>query len=262
MIFRNVTAFFLKARSPVSKRLSDPEKGREESIPPSPVVPRNNHDDNDFTDDSGLQATGTSLVQDRVSQDHPDDDDGHMAIDEEQDGDAITRELEREEYSVEDSPTLQQDSNRPHVSFSTFSTATSGEIPSNFYRRFWSKVKAFMNTSTSHEDLESYVPRYRHLPILSGIIIPFSILLEIPGLTEHWYTGPGNNTPRPNTLILVLGLALSLACCVIANICLFLRFMEKKVKAMTLLCVAFLTLHGVYKQQLYCSRLMVSFWQM
>ena len=268
MVFHNVAAFFLTARS---QRPSDPEKGRSEvPIPPSPVA--RNHDDGDFTDDRLGPPTGTTLVEDdktRGSQDSlddDDDDDDHMAIDDEQDTNTITQELEREEHP-EDFSTLHHGSSRPHVPFSTFPTVTSTIVPSTCYGRFWAKVKAFTNTSTSNEDLESYVPRYRHLPILSGIIIPFSILLEIPGLTEHWYISTVNNTmvdTKPNTLILVLGLSFSLACSIIANICLFLRFMEKKVMTTTLLCVAFLTIHGMYKLvTVLCSTLLiVSFWQM
>ena len=32
---------------------------------------------------------------------------------------------------------------------------------------------------------EGVEPKFRWTPILSGLIVPFSILLEIPGLTEH-----------------------------------------------------------------------------
>jgi len=31
------------------------------------------------------------------------------------------------------------------------------------------------------EDIESFIPNYRYIPILSGFLIPFCILLEIPG---------------------------------------------------------------------------------
>ena len=37
----------------------------------------------------------------------------------------------------------------------------------------------------SEAALEKFIPNYRWTPILSGVVIPFSILLEIPGLTEH-----------------------------------------------------------------------------
>ena len=89
---------------------------------------------------------------------------------------------------------------------------------------------------------------YRFLPIISGILIPFSILLSIPSLTDRWYirTDANNLTidSRPNPLLLNLGMGFSMACSVLANICLIVRFAERKVLGMTWLCILFLTLHG------------------
>ena len=89
---------------------------------------------------------------------------------------------------------------------------------------------------------------YRFLPIISGILIPFSILLSIPSLTDRWYirTDANNVTieSRPNSLLLNLGMGFSMACSVFANICIILRFAERRVLRMTLLCIFFLTLHG------------------
>ena len=91
-------------------------------------------------------------------------------------------------------------------------------------------------------------PIYRGLPIISGILIPFSILLSIPSLTDRWYirTDANNVTleTRPNSLLLNLGTGFSMACGVLANICLIIRFAERKVLMMTWLCILFLTLHG------------------
>lgn len=228
MGFKSVVAFFFKARPPASQRQSDPEKGRE----PEPV-PEAHRNDEDFIDE-GL-PTGTTLVQDdntSGTENRYDGEDGDRMV---VDDNAIIREVEREEYPEEETTGPQ---NQPHET-----------LPSTFSRS-WSKLKAFVNTSTSLEDLESYVPQYRYLPFLSGVIIPFSILLEIPGLTEDWYIHTVDNKvveTRSNPLILELGLAFSLACAVIANICLFLRFLEKKIKIMTVLCVIFLTIHGTYE---------------
>lgn len=99
------------------------------------------------------------------------------------------------------------------------------------------------------EDIESFTPNYRYIPIISGLLIPFSILLEIPGLTQHWYVRTEDNQviqKQVNPALLVVGLAISLACAIIANLCLIIRFLEKRVKTMTILCVAFLTLHGAH----------------
>lgn len=92
---------------------------------------------------------------------------------------------------------------------------------------------------------------YRFLPIISGILIPFSILLSIPSLTDRWYirTDANNMTldSRPNSLLLNLGMGFSMACSVLANICLIVRFAERKVLRMTWLCIIFLTLHGEFQ---------------
>lgn len=69
---------------------------------------------------------------------------------------------------------------------------------------------------------------YRRTPILSGALAPFSIMLEVPGLTSKWYVR--NDTSgqqviyRPNPVLLDVGLAFSLAAAVIANLMLITRF--------------------------------------
>ncbi|KAH9917328.1 uncharacterized protein B0H18DRAFT_1123673 [Fomitopsis serialis] len=109
-----------------------------------------------------------------------------------------------------------------------------------------SRARTLFFPTTSPGETARYVPYYRYSPIISGVIIPFSILLEIPGLTEHWYIQTqGNETVdvRPNPVILDVGLAFSMACAVFANVCLILRFSEKWIKATTLFCILFLTIH-------------------
>ncbi|KAH9939855.1 hypothetical protein B0H21DRAFT_885240 [Amylocystis lapponica] len=99
-----------------------------------------------------------------------------------------------------------------------------------------------------HAEIEKFVPNYRSSPIISGIVIPFSILLEIPGLTERWYVRTENNQTvdtKANPVILDVGMALSIACALLANISLVLRFLEKKVKITTISCICFLTLHDI-----------------
>ncbi|KAJ7596567.1 hypothetical protein C8J56DRAFT_850011 [Mycena floridula] len=112
---------------------------------------------------------------------------------------------------------------------------------------WYSKLKSVVNPK-DEKDIADYVPNYRYTPILSGIIIPLSILLEIPGLTENWYVRTLNNKTvetRRNPMILDIGLAFSMACGVAANIALIVRFLEKRVKLMTVLCIIFLTLHDL-----------------
>jgi potassium channel subfamily K, other eukaryote len=111
--------------------------------------------------------------------------------------------------------------------------------------KWFQKVKNFI--FPPREDIDSFIPNYRHTPIISGLLVPFSILLEIPGLTEHWYIRTDNNQiveSRANPVLLDVGLGISLACAVIANMCLITRFLEKRVKTMTILCAGFLTIHG------------------
>lgn len=82
---------------------------------------------------------------------------------------------------------------------------------------------------------------------MSGIIVPFSILLEIPGLTEHWYVITEDNkviVSKKNSALLDVGMSISMACAVIANIALVFRFLEKKVRTSTLVAIAGLTIHG------------------
>ncbi|KAF8237414.1 voltage-gated potassium channel [Tricholoma matsutake] len=234
MVLPKAATFLLHPSTP--QHQSDPEKGHEPEV-------TGGQNDHDSTGDEPLH-TGRTLVQDDNIQGYENPDEDHLDIDEEQDDNAIIREVEREEYPGEE-PT------RPpgwlHTSFRSFSTLITGTMPSRLSQSC-SKLKAFVNTKTSLEDLESYVPQYRYLPILSGIIIPFSILLEIPGLTNDWYVRTVDNKvveSRPNTVLLDVGLAFSLACGIIANICLFLRFSEKKIKLMTMLCVFFLTIHDL-----------------
>jgi potassium channel subfamily K, other eukaryote len=107
------------------------------------------------------------------------------------------------------------------------------------------RIKSFIFPPSS--DDSSFVPNYRCTPLISGIVIPFSILLEIPALTGHWYIRTEDNDiveTRPNPAILDVGLALSMACAVIANICIIVRFLEKRVVTMTLSCILFLSIHG------------------
>ncbi len=111
----------------------------------------------------------------------------------------------------------------------------------------YSRLKSYIWPADDKNDLDSLVPNYRWTPIISGIVIPFSILLEIPGLTERWYIrteGGKTVETRKNPPILEIGLAISIACGLTANVALVLRFLEKRVQTVTLLCIVFLTIHG------------------
>jgi hypothetical protein len=89
---------------------------------------------------------------------------------------------------------------------------------------------------------------YRIMPIFSGIMIPFSIMLLIPSLTGHWYIRTGDYDAvlevRPNPLLLKLAMGFSMGCAIIASACLVARFAERQIKLTTHLCIFFLSLHG------------------
>jgi potassium channel subfamily K len=99
----------------------------------------------------------------------------------------------------------------------------------------------------SHQDHEDYLPDYRRAVIISGSLIPFSILLEIPGLTEHWYVrtyGVQIIETQTNPPWVVIALSFSLALGVLANIALLNRFLERHVKRNTIISILALTIHG------------------
>jgi len=109
----------------------------------------------------------------------------------------------------------------------------------------WKKLTTLFHP---HLVISETSPTYRILPIFSGIVVPFSILLDIPSLTGNWYvrTGPNGETieTRPNPRLLNVAMAVSMACALFACICLVIRFTERAVKSMTILCIIFLTAHG------------------
>lgn len=108
--------------------------------------------------------------------------------------------------------------------------------------RIFSKISFIIFPSASdEEEIQAYIPHYRILPILSGVVIPFCIVLDIPGLRA---TGTDSSTSQPNPVLLDIGIMLSILCAVFANICLVVRFLERRIKAMTILCIVFLLIHG------------------
>jgi hypothetical protein len=125
------------------------------------------------------------------------------------------------------------------------STAPGATAPTGPPLTWWSRFKHFVFPPSP--DLESIIPNYRLTPIISGILIPFSILLEIPGLTEEWYIRTESHKiveTKPNSVILNVGLGISIGSGLAANFFLILRFLEKRVKTMTIVSIAFLTFHG------------------
>lgn len=180
----------------------------------------------------------------------------YLEIGDEHDTNDIIHNLEVEEDSTnqyQPDDEYERRSTRFSRSFTTFSTllASSGSRPRrglNWPPTWYVRFQNFLNPDPAKDlGLDYYIPNFRYTPILSGIIIPFSILLEIPGLTDRWYIRTAQNQivdRKQNPLILDIGLGFSMACAVLANICLVVRFLERRVKSMTIACIVLLTIHG------------------
>ncbi|CAE6474241.1 unnamed protein product [Rhizoctonia solani] len=125
----------------------------------------------------------------------------------------------------------------------------------------WTRIKGYLWGQEDEESRREYIPNFRWTPILSGVIIPFAILLEIPGLTEHWYIRTiANKTveTQENPKILDAGLAISMASAVVANAALITtmasavvanaalitRFLERRVRLSTFIAIGGLVVHG------------------
>ena len=132
----------------------------------------------------------------------------------------------------------------------TFGAALSGESSpppekDSTKPRLFSRLKSLV--FPPHEENEP-LSNHRILPVVSGLVIPFSILLEIPGLTDSWYIRTDDNViveSLPNPPSLEVLLAISMFVAVVANVSLICRFLEKgTVLAMTLITIGSLTIHG------------------
>lgn len=150
---------------------------------------------------------------------------------------------DEDEGENDDDEDQEQDEGEPDGDSSHSRPSTVSRI-----RSWLSTVKKFILQSDVDVDAEERIPNYRWTPIVSGVIIPFSILLEIPGLTEHWYIRTGANNEivetRKNTMILNVGLGISMACALVANLAVIVRFFEHRVKQMTIAAICALTIHG------------------
>jgi potassium channel subfamily K, other eukaryote len=145
----------------------------------------------------------------------------------------------------EDEPTEQS----PPARRVTFSTAPSRESTSLKKTPVKPKLLARLKAAVfpSH-DVDEHHSNHRILPVISGLVIPFSILLEIPGLTDNWYIRTNQNAvvqSLPNPASLEVLLAISMFFAIVANVSLICRFLEKgPVLATTLITIASLTIHG------------------
>lgn len=110
---------------------------------------------------------------------------------------------------------------------------------------FLTRLKTFVFPP---QDENKPLSSYRVLPVIAGLVIPFSILLEIPGLTDSWYIRTNGNIvveSRRNSAGYEVMLAISMFFAVAANVSLICRFLDKgSVLATTLITMASLTIHG------------------
>jgi potassium channel subfamily K, other eukaryote len=213
--------------------------------------------------DNGEQRGSDENGDDRFDDDENDvDDDDDVPRDREEEDNKIIHEIDLDQpddngdEDDEESPPATR-ARRGTIfgqfpTISSFVSTTSNTSQTLRPSTWWPRFKNFVNPKDD-VDIDDYIPHYRTTPIISGVIIPFSILLEIPGLTSHWYIRTQNNMTiqtQKNPPILDVGMAISLASAIAANIFLVLRFLEVRVKTMTLACIFFLSTHGGFL--LYC----------
>ena len=191
---------------------------------------------------AGLRGAPKAGTDDDV-QDN-DQENFYASDDEEQDGPGFTEGEGEEDES--------RPSQHRGVRLVSTSTISSSILSTGFVRptlpRWLIKIKEVLFGSHGHPDeAEVSAPHYRLTPILAGSLIPFSILLQIPGLTEHWYVRTSGNViveSRGNSALLEAALVISMVLVVSANLALICRFLERRVKTCTILCIAALTSHG------------------
>ena len=134
----------------------------------------------------------------------------------------------------------------PLTSTGTMSSISTSNFPRPSLPGWLVKTKEFLFCSRDG-DSEEFLPNYRRAPLISGNLIPFSILLEIPGLTQPWYVrkyGRQTVEARPNPPWVIASMSISMTLAVLANIALTYRFLERRVKRNTVICIIALTLHG------------------
>ncbi|KAH9059577.1 hypothetical protein EDB87DRAFT_1684649 [Lactarius vividus] len=164
------------------------------------------------------------------------------ASDDDQEGTAFTE-------GEEDEPRPTQRRGVRLAPTSTMSSTTLSGFTRPSLPKYLLKAKDILfGSPTPPNETAVSTPNYRLTPIISGSLIPFSILLQIPGLTEHWYVrtdGTKVVESRKNSALLELSLILSMALAVFANLALICRFLERRVKLCTILSIVALTIHDL-----------------
>lgn len=205
--------------------------------------PSNSHDSEDDHEDPERGDPGTSQGQ-AFDEDNNDEDDADQEMEDLYDYEE-KRELETAAAKEENERRPGQGQGVPLEPSATMSSSSMHNFSRPLLPRWLLKIKEVL--FASHDDHDEYVPNYRRLPLISGSLIPFSILLEIPGLTEHWYVRTDGNQiveTRPNPPLVIVAMSFSMALALLANAALVYRFLERRVKASTIVCIIALTLHG------------------
>jgi len=164
--------------------------------------------------------------------------------DDQEDGPEDVEELDDFEDDVDEDGD-QPEQGIPLTSTATFSSSSITNISRPSLPKWLVKIKEALFGSRGER--EQIVPNYRRTPIISGSLIPFSILLEIPGLTEPWYVrtyGSQTVETRKDPPLVLIAISISMALAVLANVALIFRFLERRVKRNTIICIVSLTIHG------------------
>jgi potassium channel subfamily K len=183
---------------------------------------------------------------------HQDPEKGSPRDDQEHHDEDIPEEVEELDDFEDDVDEGQQDEQQPRQGVPLTSTATfSSSSVIRFSRpslpKWLVKIKEALFVSHREHNDEQILPNYRRTPLISGSLIPFSILLEIPGLTEPWYARTdGHQTveTRKDPPLVLIAISISMALAVLANVALIFRFLERHVKRNTIICIVALTVHG------------------
>ncbi|KAF8500393.1 hypothetical protein F5888DRAFT_1384540 [Russula emetica] len=182
---------------------------------------------------------------------HQDPEKGSPQDDQEHHDEDSPEDVEELEDFEDDVDEGQQDGHQPRQGVPLTTTATfSSSSVIRFSRpslpKWLVKIKeALFSSNREHEQI---LPNYRRTPLISGSLIPFSILLEIPGLTQPWYVRTsGNQTveTRKDPPLVLIAISISMVLAVLANIALMLRFLERHVKRNTIICIVALTVHDI-----------------
>ncbi|KZS97352.1 voltage-gated potassium channel [Sistotremastrum niveocremeum HHB9708] len=172
----------------------------------------------------------------------------NMERDSGDDGDGDEADDNRESHNEKSSNPLSRVWTKQSSKGSVASSSDSTFAVRTHFKWFYAIKHFILQTGPFDDPHHEFIPNYRWTPIISGIAVPFAILLEIPGLTDHWYqpiSGPNPVAPKSNPPILIAGIAISMISAILANASLIVRYLEKRPREMTIIAIASLTIHDL-----------------